>query len=143
MTYGQPSLANAGRALGHKGVRRILVLPLYPQYSAATTGAVFDGLAKALQRCPDVPELHFIRDYWEEPRYLDVLADSIRQYWQQHGQPDRLLLSFHGIPSATRIRAIRIRPCAATPPRRLPNVWAWGRISGAKASSPASDGKNG
>lgn len=98
MTYGQPSLANAGRALGRKGVRRILVLPLYPQYSAATTGAVFDGLAKALQRCPDVPELHFIRDYWEEPRYLDVLADSIRQYWQQHSQPDRLLLSFHGIP---------------------------------------------
>ena len=98
MTYGKPSIAQAGRALAAQGARRILVLPLYPQYSAATTGAVFDALARALERCPDIPELHFIRDYWEEPTYLDVLADSIRQYWQEHGRPDRLLLSFHGVP---------------------------------------------
>ena len=98
MTYGEPSLTQAGRALAAQGIRRILVLPLYPQYSAATTGAVFDGLAKALARCPDLPELHFIRDYWEDPTYLDILADSVREYWNEHGQPDRLLLSFHGIP---------------------------------------------
>lgn len=98
MTYGEPSLTQAGRALAAQGVRRILVLPLYPQFSATTTGAVFDGLAQALRRCPDIPELHFIRDYWEEPAYLDALAASIREYWSEHGKPDRLLLSFHGIP---------------------------------------------
>jgi len=98
MTYGQPSLAQAGRALAARGVRRILVLPLFPQYSAATTAAVFDGLARALEPCPDLPELHFVRDYWEQPAYLDALAASIREYWDEHGKPDRLLLSFHGIP---------------------------------------------
>ena len=98
MTYGEPSLISAGRALATQGVRRILVLPLFPQYSAATTAAVFDGLARALQQCPDIPELHFIRDYWEDPAYLNALADSIREYWDEHDRPDRLLLSFHGIP---------------------------------------------
>jgi ferrochelatase len=98
MTYGEPGLRQAGRALAAQGVRRILVLPLYPQFSATTTAAVFDGLARALQPCPDLPELHFIRDYWEEPAYLDTLAASVSEYWQEFGKPDRLLLSFHGIP---------------------------------------------
>ncbi len=98
MTYGEPSITQAGRALAAQGIRRILVLPLYPQYSASTTGAVFDALARALAPCPDLPELHFIRDYWEDPAYLDCVAASIREYWDEHGQPDRLLLSFHGIP---------------------------------------------
>ncbi len=98
MNYGQPSLTQAGRALAAQGVRRILVLPLYPQYSASTTASVFDRLARALQPCPDLPELHFIRDYWEEPAYLDALTACVQEYWQEHGQPDRLLLSFHGIP---------------------------------------------
>ena len=98
MTYGEPSLKQAGRALAAQGARRILVLPLFPQYSAASTAAVFDGLARTLQPCPDLPELHFIRDYWEEPAYLDALAASISEFWQDHERPDRLLLSFHGIP---------------------------------------------
>ena len=98
MTYGEPSITRAGRAIAAQGAKRILVLPMYPQFSAATTGAVFDALARGLAKCPDIPELHFIRDYWEEPAYLDCLAASIREYWDQHGMPDRLLLSFHGIP---------------------------------------------
>lgn len=98
MTYGEPSITQASRSLMAQGIHRILVLPLYPQYSATTTGAVFDALARALQNTPNLPELHIIRDYWEQPAYLDALASSIRQHWQEHGQPDRLLMSFHGIP---------------------------------------------
>lgn len=98
MSYGEPSLAAAGRRLATTGVERIVVLPLYPQYSSTTTAAVFDGLARALQRCPDIPELVFIRDYWRRDDYLAALAASIREYWDEHGEPDRLLLSFHGIP---------------------------------------------
>lgn len=98
MTYGEPSVAQAFHTLQDQGIRRVLVLPLYPQYSATTTGAVFDALARTLQHTPDIPELHIIRDYWEQPAYLDALANRIRQHWQDHGQPDRLLLSFHGIP---------------------------------------------
>ena len=98
MTYGEPSLRQGLDALKKQGARRILVLPLYPQYSATTTAAVFDGIARALQAGPDMPELHFIRDYWAEPAFLDALAASISEYWQDYERPDRLLLSFHGIP---------------------------------------------
>lgn len=98
MTYGSPSIRQAGMALAKTGVRKILVLPLYPQFSATTTAAVYDRLAKDLKPCPDIPELIFIRDYWQQPGYIQSLAASCEEYWQANGKPDRLLMSFHGIP---------------------------------------------
>lgn len=98
MSYGEPSLVSAGLKLATSGVDRIIVLPLYPQYSSSTTAAVFDGLANALKPCPDIPELIFIREYWHRDDYLQALANSVQEYWNEHGQPDRLLMSFHGIP---------------------------------------------
>lgn len=98
MTYGAPTMEAAGQSLRRAGVERILVLPLYPQFSATTTAAVFDRLAKALQPCPSLPELHFIRDYHQNPGYIEALANSVREYQATHGVPDRLLMSFHGIP---------------------------------------------
>ena len=98
MSYGEPSLTKAGRNLAQAGVSKILVLPLYPQYSSTTTAAVFDGLASALKPCPDIPELIFVRDYWQRPDYIQALKASVLEYWQQHGRPDKLLMSFHGIP---------------------------------------------
>ncbi|EKF9661887.1 ferrochelatase [Vibrio cholerae] len=98
MTYGEPSLLEGVRKLQQQGVEQIVVLPLYPQYSATTTAAVFDGLAKALHQLPVVPELHFIRDYHDHPLYIQALAESVRASWQQHGQSDLLLCSYHGIP---------------------------------------------
>lgn len=76
MTYGEPSLLEGVRKLQQQGVEQIVVLPLYPQYSATTTAAVFDGLAKALRQLPVVPELHFIRDYHDHPLYIQALAKS-------------------------------------------------------------------
>ncbi|MBW5418374.1 ferrochelatase [Vibrio cholerae] len=98
MTYGEPSLLDGVRKLQQQGVEQIVVLPLYPQYSATTTAAVFDGIAKALRQLPVVPELHFIRDYHDHPLYIQALAKSVRASWQLHGQGDLLLCSYHGIP---------------------------------------------
>ncbi|HGF7190930.1 TPA: ferrochelatase [Vibrio cholerae] len=98
MTYGEPSLLEGVRKLQQQGVEQIVVLPLYPQYSATTTAAVFDGLAKVLRQLPVVPELHFIRDYHDHPLYIQALAESVRASWQLHGQGDLLLCSYHGIP---------------------------------------------
>lgn len=98
MSYGEPSLSSAGQKLAKTGVQRIVVLPLYPQYSSTTTAAVFDGLASALKTCPDIPELLFIRDYWQRTDYINALKTSVEEFWQEHGKPDKLLMSFHGIP---------------------------------------------
>ncbi|WP_048305987.1 ferrochelatase [Halomonas sp. PR-M31] len=99
MTYGKPSMEEAGLRLRDAGVERILVLPLYPQFSRSTTAAVFDRLAKALKPCPHLPELRFIRDYHDHPAYIEALANSVREHWQQHGgRRGRLMMSYHGIP---------------------------------------------
>lgn len=98
MTYGEPSMEQAGAELRRAGVEKMLVLPLYPQNSATTTGAVFDRLAKGLQRCPHLPEMRFISRYFDHPLYIKALADSVRRHWQAQGRGGRLLMSFHGIP---------------------------------------------
>ncbi|CAO1667563.1 MULTISPECIES: ferrochelatase [Salinicola] len=98
MTYGKPSMEEAGLKLRESGVDRIVVLPLYPQFSRTTTAAVFQRLAKALEPCPHLPELRFVRDYHDHPDYISALAASVRQHWEANGDRGRLLMSYHGIP---------------------------------------------
>lgn len=98
MTYGEPSLLSGVQKLQQQGVDSIIVLPLYPQYSGTTSAAVFDGLAKAIKKVDVVPELHFVRDYHDHPLYIRALADKVRQSWQENGQGDLLVCSYHGIP---------------------------------------------
>ncbi len=98
MTYGEPSLARGVQALCQQGVSSIIVLPLYPQYSATTTAAVFDGLAKVMKQQVVVPELTFIQDYHDHPLYIRALAEKVRDAWQQNGRGDKLICSYHGIP---------------------------------------------
>lgn len=98
MTYGNPSVASALDRLREAGCRRLLVLPLYPQYSATTTGSVFDRMAERLMRTRWLPELRFITAYHDEPLYIESLAARIEDHWQAHGRGERLLFSFHGIP---------------------------------------------
>ncbi len=72
---------------------------MYPQFSRSTTAAVFDRLARALKRCPHLPELRFVRDYHDHPAYIEALAESVREHWRAHdGQRGRLIMSYHGIP---------------------------------------------
>ena len=98
MRYGEPSVAAALAELQAAGVQRLLVLPLYPQYSATTTGTALDVVFAAMQKMRNQPALHCIRDYHDEPGYIAALASSVRMHWQQHGRGQRLLMSFHGIP---------------------------------------------
>jgi len=101
MSYGNPSIPSALEQLHGAGARRIVVLPLYPQYSGTTTASVFDAATRNLSRRRWVPELRFITHYHDEPGYIASLAASVREYWQRHGRGDRLLLSFHGVPKST------------------------------------------
>jgi len=98
MRYGNPSIAAGMQELRAAGVTRLLVLPLYPQYSATTTAAIVDAVADELRRWRVLPELRFVNDYHAHPLYISALAESVRRYQAAHGEPDRLLLSFHGIP---------------------------------------------
>lgn len=98
MRYGNPSLKAALRELAEKGCRRILVLPLYPQYAAVTSGSTFDGVAAELRAWRWVPELRVVQHYHDEPGYIHALASTIREAWADGSQADKLLFSFHGIP---------------------------------------------
>ncbi len=100
VSYGKPAIADALAALQQQGIEHIVVLPLYPQYSATSTGSVYDQLADYLrQRCLP-PGLSIIRDYSEHPLYIEALANTVREYWSQQGRGGKLLMSFHGIPLA-------------------------------------------
>lgn len=98
MSYGEPSIPAALEKLAKAGARRLVVLPLYPQYSGSTTGSVFDGFSSALQKHRWVGDVRFISQYFERPDYIAALAESVRQHWQSNGRSDKLMLSFHGIP---------------------------------------------
>ncbi len=99
MTYGNPSMAQGLEKLLDRGIERIVVLPLYPQYSATTTAAVYDALADAMAKVRDIPEVRFIKHYAHEPKYLKVLAQSIADFRAQSETKSELLMfSFHGLP---------------------------------------------
>ena len=99
MRYGNPSIRQVLRQLDADGrLRRLLVLPLYPQYSATTTASVFDAVACELSTWRRLPALRFVDDYWSLPGWQAAIADSVHRHWQAQGRGDHLLLSFHGIP---------------------------------------------
>ena len=98
MRYGRPSIAEGLRKLQQVNARRILVLPLYPQYSATTTASTFDAVMDELKTWRWQPELRFVNHYHDDDGYIQSLANSIRESFTEQGQPDKLLFSFHGTP---------------------------------------------
>lgn len=98
MCYGNPSIQSAFDEFAKQDIRDVIVLPLYPQYCGASTGSVFDVVAKALQKTRWVPELHFISGYHTNPFWLEALEASIRSHIEEHGMPEKLLFSYHGTP---------------------------------------------
>lgn len=100
VTYGAPAIADQLDALMAAGSDEVIVIPLYPQYSATTTAAVFDAVSRWMQQRRDLPGLTLVKDYHDHPRYIEALAQSVRTAQQQFGTPERLLFSFHGIPQA-------------------------------------------
>lgn len=98
MRYGNPSIKKTLAEFQQEAVKKIIVLPLYPQYAGATTGSTFDAVADALKTWRWVPELHFINQYCERPLYIEALANSIREYLDTHEKPQKIIFSYHGIP---------------------------------------------
>lgn len=98
MRYGNPSIANVLSEFRGQGLSRLVVLPLYPQYSGSTTGSTFDALSKELTQWRRVPDLSFIQGYHKTPGYISALAASVRQHWDANNRPDVLVMSFHGLP---------------------------------------------
>lgn len=98
MRYGEPSLAQGLDELRAAGCRRVLLFPMYPQYSASTVATTFDKVADILGGWRDQPQLRTITRYYDDPGYIRALAKSVQRYWAEHGRGERLMLSFHGIP---------------------------------------------
>ncbi|HEX5635639.1 MAG TPA: ferrochelatase, partial [Gammaproteobacteria bacterium] len=101
MRYGEPSIAKGLQGLRQAGARRLLVLPLYPQYSATTTASVFDAVTEELRNWRWLPDMRFINTYHDQPGYINALSKSVQRHWEKAGRkPQLLLFSFHGIPQA-------------------------------------------
>jgi ferrochelatase len=98
MRYGEPSIDAGLQSLLERGVRKLLVLPLYPQYSGATSASTFDALADNFKARRWLPDLRFVSHYHDYPAYIQALASKVRAHWQVHGRAERLLLSYHGEP---------------------------------------------
>ena len=101
MRYGKPSIAEGVAQLREAGCERILVIPLYPQYAASTTASVEDALAKALRKAKPRPALNVLQDFHAHPAYVKAIAKNVNDYWFRHGRPDKLVMSFHGLPQRT------------------------------------------
>jgi ferrochelatase len=98
MRYGQPAVADTIDKMLQAGVRKLLVLPLYPQYCASTTASTFDAVAAAMTNRRWMPELRFVTEYNDFPDYIQAVADKIRLHWQTNDRTDKLIFSYHGIP---------------------------------------------
>ena len=98
MRYGQPSVGAELDALKAEGCTRVLVLPLYPQYSGTTTASVIDAVTAWSRAVRHVPELRFVNRFHDDAGYVDALARRVQEHWMAHGRPERLLMSFHGVP---------------------------------------------
>jgi len=101
MRYGQPSIASQMDALRADGATRVLVMSMYPQYSAATSASVFDAVAAWGTQARWVPELRFVQQYHDDPGYIAALAAQVRDHWQREGRAGVLVMSFHGVPERT------------------------------------------
>ncbi|MEN9728486.1 MAG: ferrochelatase [Pseudomonadota bacterium] len=98
MRYGNPAIGAMLDELRREGCTRILVLPLYPQYAAATTASVWDAVAGWVAQSRQVPEFRFINRYGDDPALIEALAQRVRAHWSQHGRAPTLVMSFHGLP---------------------------------------------
>ena len=98
MRYGAPDIRSRLISLRDAGVKKLVVLPLYPQYSVTTTESVFDAVAAALAELAWEPEVHLVSHYYDKPGWVHSIASSIRNFQLQHGKAEKILFSMHGIP---------------------------------------------
>lgn len=101
MRYGKPGIPEVMAKLKAENCQKILVVPLYPQYAASAAGSVFDAVADALKLMRNVPGIRMVKHFHDHPGYIKAVAQSIRDYWAGNGRPNKLVMSFHGVPQAT------------------------------------------
>ncbi len=101
MRYGSTSIASQLDAMKAEGVTRVLIVPAYPQYSGTTTASVCDAVYTWAAKTRAIPEFRFINRYHDDPGYISALAASVQRYWKANGRPDKLVMSFHGVPERT------------------------------------------
>lgn len=104
MRYGDPSISHALARLKSEGCEHVLVLPMYPQYASSTTASALDQVAEFLQRTRNVPEIRLVKHFHDHPGYIRALASLVQEHWRQSGPPDKLIMSFHGLPRYTLAR---------------------------------------
>jgi ferrochelatase len=98
MRYGNPSIPSVLRRLKEQNCQRILLVPMYPQYAASSTGTAFDAVFRELLQMRNVPALRTIKNFHDDPGYIKALANNINEYWMKNGRPEKLVMSFHGLP---------------------------------------------
>ncbi len=98
MRYGEPAIGDKIQSMLEQGVQKLLVLPLYPQYSGSTTGSTFDAVAADFTQRRWLPELRFISNYHDNEHYIAALSASIEAHWASHGRQQKLIFSYHGVP---------------------------------------------
>ncbi len=101
MTYGNPSIPDALQRLKAQNCQRILIVPMFPQYAASSTAPVFDQVFSQLQQMRNLPAIRTVRNFHDDPGYIKSLAANINDYWTRHGRPEKLVMSFHGVPQYT------------------------------------------
>ena len=101
MRYGNPAIPQVLDDLAAGGVTRVLILPAYPQYSGATTASAMDAVGAWAARRRRLPELRFVNHYHDAPDYIEALSNSVREHWVREGRPEKLVMSFHGMPART------------------------------------------
>ncbi|MBU3847583.1 MAG: ferrochelatase [Candidatus Acinetobacter avistercoris] len=131
MTYGNPSIHKVLEDLTHNPQDHVILFPLFPQYSATSTGPLYDAVSKWVLKQRNLPGLTVLRDYYQHPMYIEAIAQSVLNYQAKHGKPEKLLMSFHGIPQPYADKgdpyADRCRETAAQVAARLglnANEWA-------------------
>lgn len=101
MSYGNPSIASMMQKLKAQNCTRILVVPLYPQYAASSTATVFDRVFAAVQTMRNTPAIRTIKHFHDDAGYIKALAANVNEYWMKNGRPEKLVMSFHGVPQYT------------------------------------------
>ena len=101
MSIGNPSIAEVLGQMRQQGCERILLLPLYPQYAASSTASAFDEVFAQLRKMRNTPAIRTVKHYHDHPGYIAALTQNVRDYWMKNGKPDKLVMSFHGVPRFT------------------------------------------
>lgn len=101
MIVGNPSIAEKLQQMKEQGCSRILVLSLFPQYAASSAGCALDSVFTELSKMRNIPDIRTVRHYHDDPGYIAALAQNVCDYWEKHGRPDKLVISFHGVPHKT------------------------------------------